>query len=94
MDRGTVSITIARFLAGTVRVHNMNSGEVIWQGKAGDIARFEVDGPTNIGITWGALSKASQVAQAYKVCAEAGNYYSLKWKMGLFTWSVVLKKLA
>lgn len=50
---GEVAIKIGPKLAGTVMVYNMEDNSVVWEGKGGEIARFHIDKPMQIGIANG-----------------------------------------
>ena len=71
---GTVVIKIASGLIGTIKVHNMDTGAILWQGKAGQIARFDVESPTHIGLTWGLMKKPPR---EYQVNVKARERYEL-----------------
>lgn len=74
---GSVFIKIPADLIGTVRVYNMDSERIIWQGKAGQVAQFDVNGPTRIGLAWGIARRPPKSSQAF-VRAREGYKLVLK----------------
>ena len=87
---GTVSIKIANGLAGSVNIYELPSMNVIWSGKSGQIARFEITQPIEIGILWGAGKKFLPGAT---IRVEAGKKYELAWRQGFLTSSVCINEV-
>ena len=50
---GPVRIKIANGLLGDVTVFKIKDLTILWQGKAGQIAAFDVEEETEIGVVWG-----------------------------------------
>lgn len=87
---GPVRIKIARGVAGTVTVLNMGTNETLWTGRAGQIAEFNVEQETPIGIIWGAGKKPMENCTATVI---AGDRYALEFAQGFFTGGYVLNKV-
>lgn len=86
---GEVRIKICGGLPGTVKVCNLDTEEVLWSGKAGQIARFNVNEPTNIYVTWGFGGHNKDCTAN----AKAGDRYSLSYKQGFFVGGYVLNQV-
>lgn len=87
---GTVSIKIANGLAGSVNIHELPSMNVLWSGKSGQIAKFEITQPTEIGIRWGIGKKFLPGAT---ICVEAGKKYELTMRQGFFTTGICINEV-
>ena len=87
---GTVSIKIANGLAGSVNIYELSSMNVIWSGKSGQIAKFEITQPIEIGILWGAGKKFLPGAT---IRVEANKKYELAMRQGFFTTGVCINEV-
>ena len=85
---GTVSIKIANGLAGTVNICELPGMNVLWSGKAGQIAKFEITHPIEIGIRWGMANKPYATTHV-----EAGKKYELAWRQGFLASSVCINEV-
>lgn len=78
--RGIVTIEFGFIVSGTIQVWNMDNREILWEGKYNRRgAVFEIDGETEIGITYNLCCKPTKKRRA---CAHAGDHYSLNWVEG------------
>ena len=87
---GTVSIKIANGLGGSVNIHETSTMNVIWSGRSGQIAKFEVLQPIEIGIRWGVGKKFLPGAVAR---VEAGKKYELVIRQGFFSIGVCINEV-
>ena len=84
-QKGPVSIKIAHGFHGTIRVVDVDKKMILWEGRAGEVARFDVDGPTNIGINWSGIfpfsllqSDIYYVGEESITCVKANEKYEFK----------------
>ncbi len=87
---GTVSIKIANGLGGSVYIHEVSTMNVIWTGASGQIAKFNIMQPTDIGIRWGVGKKFLPGATAR---VEAGKKYELAIRQGFFSSGVCINEV-
>lgn len=87
---GTVNIKVCNGLAGTVKIFNVDTEELLWSGKAGTIATFEVSGITEIGISWGFHSN---LKHANKYTVKGNEKYHLTFVKSFAKVSVTLNKI-
>ena len=87
---GVVSIKIANGLAGSVNIYEVSSMKVVWSGKSGQIAKFEITQPIEIGILWGAGKKFLPGAT---IRVEAGKKYELATRQGFFSYGVCINEV-
>lgn len=80
--KGTVAIRITEQLAVKIRITNVATGKLICQASPGEVARFEVDGPTTISLC-GPLSSSDNPKYHHKV--EAGGRYEYKCVQSFFS---------
>lgn len=90
---GTVTIKIANGIAGTVKIFNVGShDELLWQGKAGQVATFDIEKETIIDITWGLNHNPSLFSErATKV--KGNEKYELAWQKGFMVQSLVINRV-
>lgn len=69
-----VKIKIGTFMAGTTRVFEKQSNRKLWEGKAGTVASFDVEGPVSVFVTWGLSKKGSPESTRI---VEPGKSYEL-----------------
>lgn len=87
---GTVSIKIANGLGGSVYIHELSTMSVIWSGRSGQIAKFSIPYPIEIGIRWGVSKKFLPGSTAY---VEAGKKYELAMRQGFFSYGVCINEV-
>ena len=74
---GTVSIKTPNNLAGKVRIVNASSRSVLWSGNAGQVAKFEITHPTEIGIMWGIQGVNAKFYPGATAYVQAGKRYEM-----------------
>ena len=87
---GTVSIKIANGIAGSVKIHELSSMNILWSGKSGQIARFEIRHPIKIGIRWGL---GRNFMPGATTLVEAGKKYELTIRKGFFSFGVCINEV-
>lgn len=93
---GKVVIKICNGLAGIVKIFNTSTQQILWTGRAGQIAEFNITESTPIGIIWGLNKLSSKTVKApttIKQIVRAGEKYHLTWSKGFFTVDIVLNKV-
>ena len=64
-------------LGGKVQIINIDTKAVLWENRGGgEVARFEVDGPTKIGVSWGLLGAG--INEESITCVKANERYEFK----------------
>lgn len=81
---GEVSIKLPINLLGTISVLEASSRAVLWSGQAGQIAKFVISKPTEIGIMWGIRSNSSKFYPGATAQVQAGRKYELRIGGGFF----------
>ena len=84
-------IKICNGLAGKVRIFDINTFEVLWTGKAGQVAAFDVSKETEIGIVWGFAKLSAKCNITAKV--KGNEKYNLAWQQGFITNGVILNRV-
>lgn len=87
---GPVSIKICNGLLGKVRIYDMATFKLLWEGKAGQIAVFDVIDETEVGICWG-IGKPEKCDRKARV--RGNERYSLNWTQGFLTTDMTLNRV-
>ena len=88
---GTVTIKLCNGLAGKVQIFDMNTLQVFWTWKAGQVATFDVSEETEIGIVWGIGKPNAKCDTTAKV--KGNERYNLVWQRGFISSTIVLNKV-
>lgn len=80
--KGTVAIKVDVNAIPNVKIFVAGTDVLLWEGRTGEVARFQVDRPTAISIGWG-LNCASYPS-IEKVTVEAGGRYECKTVAGFW----------
>lgn len=90
---GEVAIVIMSGLAGKVKILDADNGDsIIWKGRAGQIARFNIQKDTRIGIGWGVRPNTPSSEVGINL-VKAGKKYELKMTRGFFFNKITLVEI-
>ena len=90
---GVVSIKTPNNLLGTVYIVEVDTRKVLWSGKPGQMAKFEIAKPIEIGIAWGVRSADSKFFPGATAQVQAGRKHEMALNAGFWGTKVCISEV-